>query len=321
MQNTRRKIELRPYWYKNSKDQERLTLSIDVSLKENGDRDWKKSKEKSFSLSAEAVEVFYQEISKFLKLVGKETSQDFVVAEVSNVESLKSYSPSSLLNAVGKLLNTENEQFKTFDVEHDLVPALQNHLRFNSLSHAIKELTKLIDDPNTSETPLQRWLEDNFWVFGNSYVAREEIRSVSPNDNVDMLLKKTANGLRDIVEVKTAKPRVLIDDKGRNQLNFSSDVSAAIGQCARYLEVFSDQAGRGLLDHDHIVARQPKAIIIIGRSENWGNREHKALHRLNSRLYGIQVKTYDEIILEAQCLLNSIRTSSPDNLEIDEIPF
>ena len=54
-----------------------------------------------------------------------------------------------------------------------------------------------------------------------------------------------------------------------NALIFSSEASKAIGQCHRYLDVFSKVASDGLLGNEQIAAYHPEATIVIGRSVDW----------------------------------------------------
>lgn len=321
MENTIRKIELRPNYIPRSSGNEDLVLAIDVFLKKRTEKEWEKNEAKSFSLKAETAESFYQAISKFRALKGKDNDAEYVVADASAAETLKDISPQQLLVALGKALEGQHEQFQSLNIEAELSAAIQSHLRYSTLSRALQTLSSMMDDKTLPEQPYQKWFENNFWVFGNAYIARDEVRSISSSDNTDLILERTANGLRDIVEVKKASLQVLVEDKGRKQFYFSSHVSSAIGQCARYLEVFSKSASSGLLDYEYVIARQPTAIIVIGRSNEWGEPEKLAMHRLNSHLHGIQIKTYDEIIDEANCLLSIIGTKTSQIPEIEKIPF
>ena len=77
------------------------------------------------------------------------------------------------------------------------------------------------------------------------------------------------SGYRDIVELKRPDMRVLLYDEDHRNFYFSADVSRAIGQCHRYLDVLHEVAAQGLLDHPEIVAYHPRRIIVIGRSARW----------------------------------------------------
>lgn len=321
MENSTRKLELRPNYFERSSGQEELVLGIDVYLKKRAEKNWTKSDAKSFSLRAETAEGFFQAISKFRALKGKEDEKEYIVAGIEDAGLLAKHSPQQLIAALGTALNGSYEQFQTLDIEAEISAAIQSHLRYSTLAKALSTLRDMLADESLSETPFQKWFETNYWVFGSAYIAHDDVRSISSGDNTDLILERTANGLRDIIEVKKSSVRVLIEDTGRKQFFFSASVSSAIGQCARYLEVFSQTAYNGLLDHRSIVAKQPVAIIVIGRSSDWTDEKRNALHRLNSHLHGIRVKTYDEILEEAECLLSMIGTQSTDIPELEKVPF
>lgn len=321
MENSTRKIELRPNYYPNSKGQEQLVLAIDVYTKSRASTKWNKHDEKSFSLSADTAENFFQSMGKFRAIIGVESETELIVADASSLDAFNKYTPQQLLDALGNALNGSYEQFQTINIEAELTAAIQSHLRYSTLSNSINNLRNMVSDETVNEIDFQKWFEQNYWALGNAYIARDEVRRISPVDEVDLILERTANGLRDILEIKKASPTVLIEDVSRSQFYFSSDVSKAIGQCSRYLEVFSQNAHKGLQDADDIIARQPIAIIVIGRSHNWTNLQRRALHRLNSHLHGIRVKTYDEIISEAEQLLSVIGTKSREIPDLEHIPF
>jgi len=67
---------------------------------------------------------------------------------------------------------------------------------------------------------------------------------------------------------------------------FSADVSKAIAQCHRYLDVPHEVAATGLRDHPEIVAYHPHALVVIGRSVGWSADQLRAVHGLNRRLVG-----------------------------------
>jgi len=110
-------------------------------------------------------------------------------------------------------------------------------------------------------------------------------------------------GYRDIIELKRPDKRVLNYDEPRRSHYFSADVSAAIGQCHRYLDMLHRAAEHGLLDHEEIVAYHPRATVVIGRSHDWDESKVKALHGLNSRLVGIAIMTYDQLLAQGKRLV------------------
>lgn len=134
-------------------------------------------------------------------------------------------------------------------------------------------------------------------------------------------------GYRDIVELKRPDMPVLRYDSAHRNYYLSGEVSKAIGQCHRYLDVLHEEAGKGLRDHPDIVAYHPRAIVVIGRSAGWDNVQHKALHGLNRRLSGIRIMTYDHLLAQGERLLELLDASAMDEIATeanewdDDIPF
>ena len=102
---------------------------------------------------------------------------------------------------------------------------------------------------------------------------------------------------------------------------FSAEVSKAIGQCHRYLDVFSEEAVAGLRDNREIVAYHPRATIVIGRSNDWTDNQHRALHGLNSRMNGISILTYDQLLLQGRRLIDMLQNTQGDQDEFAMFDF
>lgn len=124
-------------------------------------------------------------------------------------------------------------------------------------------------------------------------------------------------GYRDIVELKRPDAKILRWDEAHRNFYFSADVARAIGQCHRYLDVLHEVARNGLRDHPEIVAYHPRAIIVIGRSSDWGEEKLKALHGLNARLSGLTVMSYDHLLNQGERLLQMVATQAPVQPEDD----
>jgi len=132
-----------------------------------------------------------------------------------------------------------------------------------------------------------------------------------------MLLPTVIAGYRDLVELKRPDMDVLRYDRAHRNYYWSADVSRAIGQCHRYLDILHEVAANGLRDHPEIVAYHPRAIIVIGRSNDWQASQLRALHGLNHRLTSVTVMTYDQLLAQGERLLSIV---APDNSAPTEYP-
>lgn len=201
-----------------------------------------------------------------------------------------------------------------------ILGAVQVAARLVELSQAVHDLETALDDGQVEEGFYQDWCEAHSWAFGNAYAMRDEVRAIALGDNVDILMKHTANGLRDIFELKRPDKRPLNFDESHKSFYWSAEASKAIGQCHRYIDALHDGAREGLRDNRDVVGYHPRAFIVQGRSNEWNEDQLRALHGLNSRLHGVQLMTYDQLLAQAKQLLVVLTTESESNDKIDESP-
>lgn len=319
-ENSNKKIEILPHYINRSSGLREISLKFNYYDMDKFSG-WEHNKNKSFGLKDEEVSNLQKELSQFMLFKGQKVTSEYYLIPVSKEYDLDGEDPDKVLDALFNAISSNRgllEKLKMHDLPSQISSALKSRVRFSELQNAISNLESLIDDSGTSEKQLQAWCDEHFWVFGNAYVARDEVRSISTGDQLDLLLQRTANGLRDIVELKLAKEDVLFWDSTHKNFYFSSHVSKAIGQCQRYLDVFSELGRNGLMDNKHIISYYPNAIIVIGRSHEWEVGKHKALHGLNQSLHGIKVKTYDEVLAEAKAALE-ILAPNDSHSQIDDL--
>jgi hypothetical protein len=190
------------------------------------------------------------------------------------------------------------------EIAEVLASSMNEVVRLGEFRNATNQLEALLDGGEAKEDAYQDWLEQYTWARGHAYVARDKVRRIGAGDTVDLLLEAVANGLRDIYELKRPDMRVMNWDEDHKCCYWNSDVTKAIGQCHRYLDVLHDHARKGLDDHPEIVAYHPRALIIIGRSKDWDKAKVRSLHGLNARLHGITVMTYDQLLAQCKVLVS-----------------
>ena len=76
----------------------------------------------------------------------------------------------------------------------------------------------------------------------------------------------------------------------------------------RYLDILHEEAATGLRDHPEIVAYHPRATVVIGRSNACEPDQRRALQGLNSRLSGITVMTFDQLLAQGERLIEMLST-------------
>jgi hypothetical protein len=276
---------------------------------------WIDDEAKTMTLSEVSSIQLLQFLRSHLPLASQDAGGEFILVRVANGEaSLEGHDPGELVAALTKVLSQQElvEHLSRTELTHELAGALRGSIRLTEMRAAVAQLRSNLDEGQTAEQVYQEWCERHCWAFGNAYVVRDEIRSISTGDKLDLLLPGVIAGYRDIVELKNHY--------------FSSEVSKAIGQCHRYLDILHQAAKDGLLDHKEVVAYHPRAIIVIGRSDQWTDEQQRALHGLNRRMHGISVMTYDHLLAQGERLIDMMNPVSDDAapaslVDDDDIPW
>jgi hypothetical protein len=159
----------------------------------------------------------------------------------------------------------------------------------------------------------QNWIFTNNWLFGVQYLDPLPTKKVGLSNITDYLFP-TLNGFVDILEIKRPDRDVLVPDESHEgSYVWSGVANRAIGQVANYIhemelnqlqlvkkwnEKFSSQYGQKL----YIV--RPRAFILIGQSDKWGESQKEALRKMNYHLHGIEVLTYSDLYRRGESLIS-----------------
>lgn len=320
-----KRIEICPFFIKHTDPNAERDLALKITS-------YRKNKmipiqEAEINLNKDAVNQLYSKISELFELKKVPENGNFFVIKLGTDQQvdLSGLNSADVAKAIISVLENDDiiKNIDAVDFSDDLAYAFRHSIRIKSLIKAMTDLEyalKTID----GEQYYQDWCEKNGWIFGNQYVMKDDVRSISRNDNVDLLATSVISGYRDIIELKKPSFTVLNYDASHESYYFTADVSKAIGQCHRYLDVFSEEAANGLRDNREIVAYHPRATIVVGRSNDWNDDMHKALHGLNSRLRGIYILTYDHLLLQGKRLIDILEskgTANDDLKEFDSVNF
>ena len=283
-ETSKTRVSAIPFFIQHS-DHSELSLKIQTMRKTDPPFNWVEIEDKSITLSEEATRK-HVAVSALITALGQED----IAAHLSGIE-----------------------------LGEGLTKALRYSVRLSEMKTAMTELRGLLDGGTNDERFYQAWCEEHPWAFGNNFVVNDDIRDITIQDQVDILVPRLLAGFRDIIELKRPDVEVLRYDESHRDYYFSSDVSKAIGQCHRYLDVFTEAAKNGLIGNEHIVAYHPEATIVMGRMVEWPEEKCKALHGLNARLSGIRIITYDHLLAQGESLIDYL--SNVENQEEAETPF
>ena len=281
---------------------------------------WKKSKDGfrqgfpvEFTLNQEETAHLRDTLSQGLALAKSSRDGNFLILPLDDASSteLENQDPGTVARALATLLSNDTilSAVQSDPDGKRLLERIQLSLRTAEMKAAVVELESNLNNLVSKEQIYQVWCEQHNWAFGNAYSMRDEVRTIALGDQVDILMQLTTNRLRDIFELKRPDKESIIFDDGHKSWYWSSETSKSIGQCHRYLDALHEAAAHGLRDNPDLVAYHPRATIVIGRSKDWTEEQHKALHGLNSRLHGIQVITYDHLLAQAKQFLTHLDES------------
>ncbi len=182
-------------------------------------------------------------------------------------------------------------------------------LETQAFKAAVDELEHLINDPKTSEGDLQDFFERN-----PTMISGEEYKEVHPHvvlsrEEGDLipdffLEPHDQNELCDLLDLK--KPNVRIFNLQKNRQRLSASVHEGIAQLREYANYFNESKNRRLVsDRYKLNAYKPKMFLIIGRRGSIDPfKRREVMEQVPS---GVQLKTYDDVLLRAQTRLSSMK--------------
>lgn len=297
-----------------------LAIKLITYKKQKPPMDWAVVEDKSLSLNGESSLNLLKALKTHLVAAEADEEGDFIMIKLNGETSdLTDIDPSTISQAIAGILSREEiiEHLASKDLSQEMILAFKSAIRLREMQNACSELRHYLESGETDESLYQNWCDNHNWVFGNAFLVKDDVRAISEGDKLDMLLPTVMSGYRDIIELKKPDKNVLNWDSTHNNYYYASPVSKAIGQCNRYLDVFSEVASNGLRDNPQIVAYHPRAIIVIGRSSEWEEKQYRGLHGLNARLSNITVMTYDQLLAQGERLIEILIKHDVDDAETD----
>ena len=307
-ESSKRRIAFIPFFIPHS-DHTELAIKLVTYRKQSPPLDWVTAEEKSLSLKEEAARHLLSALKSHLAVAKEAEDGNYLVIRLlEGTVALGEHDPGKVAAALTKVLGQDEilRHLRETELSTELASAFRGAIRLSEMRSAVTQLRTCLDSGESAESIYQKWCEAHSWAFSNAYVVKDDVREISTGDKIDLLLPTVIAGYRDIVELKRPDVTVLYYDDEHKNFYFSSEVSKAIGQCHRYLDVLHEVASKGLLDHPEIVAYHPRAIIVIGRSNEWELNKLRALHGLNQRLSGIMIMTYDHLLAQGERLLDTL---------------
>ena len=320
-ETSRTRVQLVPFYVPRTNGTD-LSVKIITYQKAPPPNDWAIIEEKSVSFNETTSRELLKALQTHLAVAAQGEDGDFIVIRASEgTADFGSLDPTAVANAVAGVLGRPEiaSHLANANLSDELVFAFRGAIRLREMRAAVASLRNNLEQGEVGEQVYQQWCQAHSWAFGNAYVMSDAVRDIAPGDRLDLLMPTVISGYRDIVELKRPDMAVLNWDDSHRNFYFSSEVSKAVGQVHRYLDVFQEVAADGLRDHPEIVAYHPRAILVIGRSHGWAPEKLQALHGLNSRLSGLTVMTYDQLLAQGERLVELLSAEQTEMFD-DPIP-
>jgi len=175
-------------------------------------------------------------------------------------------------------------------------------IEFARRNHAVKVFENKVNT-NETEHAWQKWFEDNDWVLGNEVVEILDDRRIDVSNVADYLVE-TFDGFVDLVEIKRPEGSLQFWSPAKEHGNLipHQDLIKAVTQVQNYILELEKEMNsiktQKRLNNTAII--KPRATLIYGRSNTWGNEEKQAFRLLNSGYQNITILTYDHVIDRAK---------------------
>jgi hypothetical protein len=322
--STQRQVVFVPFFIARSDGTTDLSVKIQTYKKAKPPMDWVVMEDKSLSINENAARSLLLALSTHLQ-VAEASGGDgkyLVVPVGPGHADLGGNSPEDIAAALVSVLGQPEiaAHLSGSSLTDALMSAMKGAVRLAEMEQAVSQLRQHLEQGETAEKVYQQWCDEHSWAFGSAYVLKDDVKGISAGDKLDLILPTVMSGYRDVVELKRPDMDVLLWDASHKNFYFSADVTKAIGQCHRYLDLFAEVAANGLQDHQEVVAYHPRALIVIGRSAGWPEGKHRALRGLNARMVGLSVMTYDHLLAQGERLVEMLKTHADDDDDHDD-PF
>ncbi len=214
-----------------------------------------------------------------------------------------------ILQETTKFIETLKDEKYALKKDIEILKELKEKSNIYFYQSKLSELQdRLTGDTKYKETSgknsWQSWIYSNHWIFGVNYRKPIGKEKVGFNQIPDYLFP-TVDGFIDILEIKLPNKNVIVEDADHaGSYRWSGDTNEAIGQVVNYLSELElhqleirEKLERTYCKENNIeiFSIKPRAFIVIGTKEDWGEYQKEAFRKLNYCLHGIEVLTYSDL--------------------------
>jgi len=183
--------------------------------------------------------------------------------------------------------------------------------RLADARNVTQEYSALLADSDSTETDLQRFIEENPWLLGLDYV-RVRPRWPIPRGQADFILERH-DGVSDLLELKSPQDPIITAPEAvdgvpppANAFALSPDLAQALAQVHVYRDNVSTDPGTVHRLYGLPSARDPRVIIVIGQVASLPDHRARVLREVNLSLHRVEIVPYDVIADRAQTILDNV---------------
>ena len=336
------------FWAKRSSQTSEIIIisMIFLSLRRTKARGWEFEIHRSFSLGDNNNPDVDKKLISFLSSMNSlDTSGEVMVfsADTINIEKLSeiikivlgSGQQIALLSKIFDWTQSDSHSLAhltqlSSDDSHrsqSLVAAL-NYGRYRA---ALIRFEEMVED-NLPEHDYQKFLQENYWLFGSEYSELLDTRNLVVRQQLDFPLRRTVDGYFEVIEIK--KPldgnSGFYCDKSHKTYYPGSEVLLGTSQVLNYLASLETHRNDILVENKIDVTRV-RGKLIIG--SDGCEKEKRARRLFNENSVSVEVISFDGLIQIGQRILDIMVAENPtlrdihsqraesDENDVGEIPF
>lgn len=207
----------------------------------------------------------------------------------------------STLQNLTKQIKTQSSELKH---KKKIIEELMNNIsiyRDQNLKNKVPEYKKILNqfrklvDAEKTEPSYQKFLKENFWIFGLEYISCKSQKMAGAKNKPDFSLERY-DKFRDIVEIKRPQDKVFV--KSGKRYSQGIKLKEALAEVMDYVDYFLRHINDEIIEFGETYYK-PKAIIVIGRANGLKDK----VNQLNSFLHRIEIVTYDDLIERAEKII------------------
>lgn len=183
--------------------------------------------------------------------------------------------------------------------------------RIEDARSAVSAYRALLEDSGSTETAMQKFIEENIWLLGLDYAAMRP-RPPGPSGATDFLLERF-DGFSDLLELKSPHDEIIKapaeTESGvppPHKYSLSATLAQAIAQAVVYRDRLTRyaEASKELYGLRH--TRDPRLIIVLGTAAELPQHRKSVLIELNKSLHRIEIVPYDVLADRAEARLDNV---------------